>query len=119
MQARRLSPGQFFVEQTPGPDATTVATAAPSGGVELDARIRSAYRTLAVAPNGWVGLADLRAALGHAGRAEVDSALVRLARQPGVRLIPVANLKSLTARDRDAAIRVGGEDNHVIAIEAS
>jgi hypothetical protein len=31
----------------------------------------------------------------------------------------VANLKSLTQRDRDAAIRIGGEYNHVIAIGAS
>jgi hypothetical protein len=35
-----------------------------------------------------------------------------------VRLIPVANLKSLTVRDREAALRLGGEDNHAIAIEA-
>ncbi|MEK8106042.1 hypothetical protein NKG94_14370 [Micromonospora sp. M12] len=33
-----------------------------------------------------------------------------------VRIIPVANTKSLTARDRAAAVRIGNEDNHALAI---
>ena len=42
-----------------------------------------------------------------------------MAVQPGVRLIPVANLKSLSTRDREAALRFGGEENHAFAIEGS
>ena len=38
---------------------------------------------------------------------------------PGVQLIPVANLKSLTPADRDAALSLGGEDNHALSIEGA
>jgi len=96
--------------------ATTAPVAAPVG--DLEAGIRAAYRSLARQPADWVGLADLRERLGDAPRGEVDAALRRIAVKPGVRLIPIANLKSLTARDREAALRLGGEDNHALAIEA-
>jgi hypothetical protein len=42
-----------------------------------------------------------------------------MAVQPGVRLIPVANQKTLSTRDREAALRFGGEENHAFAIEGS
>jgi hypothetical protein len=85
---------------------------------DIEDRIRTAYAKLAPEPAGWVSLADIRELLDDVTRPEVDAALRRVAVQAGVRLIPVANLKSLTARDRDAAIRFGGEDNHALAIEA-
>lgn len=97
-------------------DERTAAPAAPVG--DLEAGIRAAYRSLARQPADWVGLADLRERLGDAPRGEVDAALRRIAVKPGVRLIPIANLKSLTPRDREAALRLGGEDNHALAIEA-
>jgi hypothetical protein len=86
---------------------------------DIEDRVRTAYAKLAPEPAGWVSLADIRELLDDVPRSEVDAALRRVAVQAGVRLIPVANLKSLTARDRDAAIRFGGEDNHALAIEAS
>ena len=81
--------------------------------------MRGAYARLATQPAAWVTLADLRDALAGLSRSEVDGALRTLARQPGVQLIPVANLKSLEQRDKDAALRLGGDDNHVLSIEAS
>lgn len=87
---------------------------APEVGAE--SRIRAAYDDLAPAPGEWVGLADLRDRLSDLDRPTVDAALRSLARQDGVRVIPVANTKSLTERDRAAALRIGAEDNHTLAI---
>ena len=60
----------------------------------------------------------MRELLADLPRGELDTALKWMGVQPGVRLIPVANLKSLSTRERDAALRFGGEDNHAMAIEA-
>jgi len=78
--------------------------------------IRAAYQMLAKEPGGWVGLADLRAKLKGRPRETVDETLRVMARQDGVRIIPVADNKNLTRRDRSAALKIGGEDNHAIAI---
>ena len=86
---------------------------------DLETRIRNAYRGLVDRPGDWVGLADLRDAVGEEDRAAVDGALRTLLRQPGVRIIPVANTKSLKERDRAAALRIGDEDSHTIAIGQS
>lgn len=84
--------------------------------VDVESRIRAAYEALAPAPGEWVGLADLRERLADLDRDAVDSALRAMARQDGVRVIPVANTRSLTDRDRAAALRIGMEDNHTLAI---
>lgn len=83
----------------------------------VEERIRAAYRSLATEPAGWVSLADLRELLADIPRPELDTALKWMAVQPGVRLIPVANQKSLSTREHDAALRFGGEENHAFAIE--
>lgn len=83
----------------------------------LDDRIREAYSGLAPRPGGWVSLTSLRATLTDTDRADVDDALRALSRTPGVSLIPEENQKVLTAGDRDAAIIIGPEPKHLIAIE--
>jgi hypothetical protein len=125
----RLSPADFFAERAAGlPEAEGVGAgsagpaldAAGSGFADtLDAAIRSAYHALAKEPGDWVGLAALRAELGQYGRDQTDEALRRLAKAPDAHLIPVANLKSLTQADRDAALSLGGEDNHALSIEGA
>ena len=105
-----------------GGEAVDAEPSAPSEAVEgspraVEAAIRSVYADLADQDGGWVGLAPLRARLGAYSRADVDRALRGLVVQPGVHIVPVANLKSLTSADREAALRLGGEDNHAIAIE--
>ncbi|WP_083410244.1 hypothetical protein [Mycolicibacterium rutilum] len=83
----------------------------------LEDRIRAAYADLAPRPGGWVGLTKLRAALNGAGRDDVDAALRTLYRQPGISLIPEENQKVLTDADRSAAVVIGGQPKHLIAIE--
>jgi hypothetical protein len=86
---------------------------------EIETRIRTAYRKLAHSPRDWVGLVDLRPLLGDAPTEDVDTVLKDLSRAGRVHLVPESNRKALTAADHDAAIRIGGEDNHLLSIEAS
>ncbi|EOD64802.1 hypothetical protein [Amycolatopsis vancoresmycina] len=92
-----------------------VVSSAPAE--DLESRIRVAYRELVKEPRGWVGLVDLRPKLG-APAAEVDAVLKRLSSEGKVHLVPEDNRKALTAADHEAAIRIGGEDNHLLSIEA-
>lgn len=89
-----------------------------AGELAIDVRVRAAYVKLAPEPRAWVGLAALRDALDGESRAEVDQALHRLNRAADVNIIPESNQKVLTQEDRDAAIRIGGEDRHLVAIGA-
>ncbi|MCZ8381023.1 hypothetical protein O6P37_19325 [Mycobacterium sp. CPCC 205372] len=90
----------------------------PAQADDVDTRVRDSYRQLSRRPGGWVGLAALRRQLTEVPRDELDAVLLRLERQPGVRLIPEENRKALTDDDRAAALRIGNEDNHLIAIES-
>ncbi|WDZ82647.1 hypothetical protein [Micromonospora cathayae] len=101
----------------PADDPAAVPEGDPFG--DPQALVRAAYRELAVTPGDWVGLADLRELLDEVDRDVVDAALRGLVRQPDVRIIPVANTKSLTARDRAAAVRIGDEENHALSIGAA
>ncbi len=128
----RVSHGDFFKQtgatapatseprhEAPAPtaSATTAApAAAPVSAAEVEALVRSAYRELTTAPGAWVGLADVRDRLADTDRAALDAALRAMVGREDVRIIPVANTKSLTARDRAAAVRIGNEDNHALAI---
>lgn len=89
-----------------------------AGELAIDVRVRAAYAKLAPEPRAWVGLAALRDALDGESRAEVDQALHRLNRAADVNIIPESNQKVLTQEDRAAAIRIGGEDRHLVAIGA-
>jgi hypothetical protein len=91
----------------------------PGPAKSLEDRIRSAYRELVKEPRGWVGLKELRPKLGGAATSEVDALLKKLSGEGEVHLVPEDNRKALTSDDREAAIRIGGEDNHLISIEAS
>jgi hypothetical protein len=107
-----VSHGEFFKQTagTPVPpvDKPTIA--------EVEELIRAAYGELARATGNWVGLADLRGRLGNLDRASVDEALRAMVHRDDVRIIPVANSKALKPRDRAAAVRIGDEDNHMMAI---
>ena len=86
--------------------------------VQVENRIREAYQErLADGPGGWVPLASIREALPDIDRDELDAALTRTAIQPGAHVIPWDNIKALTKRDHDAALRIGGNDSHVIRLE--
>ncbi|WP_026425921.1 hypothetical protein [Actinokineospora inagensis] len=102
MERRRLRPADFLPFE-----------------VDVEQRVREAYQKLAQAPGEWVGLARLRSLLGDVPTEEVDEVLRELSRTRQVRLVPESNRKALTPADHEAAVRVGGEGNHLISIEAS
>ncbi|MEU3768429.1 hypothetical protein AB0E55_25525 [Amycolatopsis keratiniphila] len=85
---------------------------------EIESRIRIAYRKLSRSPRDWVSLVELRPMLGEASTVDVDAVLKELSRSGQAHLVPESNRKALTAADHAAAIRIGGEDNHLISIEA-
>lgn len=101
-----LSPESFFrpSDEVPG-----------EGDVET--LVRKAYAGLARMPGDWVPLAEIRDQITGVARDDVDAALESLAMQPGIQLIPWDNRKALTARDHEAALHFGGEDNHNLRIE--
>lgn len=82
------------------------------------ALVRQAYADLAREPGAWVGLADLRERL-TLDRAQQDETLKAMAKLADVRIIPVADTKNVTDRDRAGALRIGAEENHAIAIGRS
>lgn len=88
----------------------------PTDG-DVETRVRRAYKLLARRPGGWVALAELRAGLSDVPRSELDATLTRMYRIPGISLIPNEDQKMLTAADRDAAVEIGDQNKHLIAIE--
>lgn len=111
-------PSERVAEPEPRPQPVPekrVAKAKP----DLTTRVIAAYEKKAAGTNGWVKLADLRVALSRtAKRPEIDAELTSLADAKRIILIPEENQKTLTRRDRDAALHYGGEPNHLIRIEA-
>lgn len=84
---------------------------------DLPDRIQAAYRKLARDPGDPVSLTELRPLLGTAPRAAVDATLRQLSRARRVNLVPQANQKILSQADRAAAVRIGNEDCHFVAME--
>ncbi len=80
--------------------------------------VRSAYRELVGEDTDWLPLRRLRAHLDDLDRETLDRALEDLLGSHSIRLIPESNQKTLTEADRDAAIWLGGQYRHLIAIEA-
>ena len=89
------------------------------GANGLEALIRAAYQELSTKPQDWVRLAKLRPKLNGAGKDEVDQTLLAMTRSGLVHLAPDSDRKSLTEADRAAAVRIGKEDKHLVAIEES
>lgn len=100
-----------------GSPVTRVAEPKAIAAGDVETQIRAAYRKLRKRPGAWVGLADIRDELDGLPQTTVDGALKALVGQLGVFLEPEMNQSSLTKRDRDAAVRIGGEFNHYLKIE--
>ncbi|MFG1802615.1 hypothetical protein ACGFI4_20965 [Micromonospora carbonacea] len=94
----------------------SASTAAVDPAGALAARVVSAYRALADAPGAWVSLRRLRPFFADVPREDLDESLRRLSRAEGVALAPESNQKTLTGADLAAALRLGGQDNHLLAI---
>lgn len=78
--------------------------------------IVAAYYDLSHKPQDWVRLAVLRPML-SSDPADQDATLIAMVRTGYVHLAPDSNRKVLTDDDHDAALWVGGEANHLLAIE--
>jgi hypothetical protein len=78
--------------------------------------IAEAYEELAPAPGEFVSIRALREALG--GRVpDLDRTLVGMYQDGTINLTPQENQFALTAADRAAAVRCGGEDKHRMSWE--
>jgi hypothetical protein len=104
-----LVPADVFL---PAPAAAPATDAGP------EIQLRTAYAGLTPRPGAWVSLLRLREAVPGLPRPTVDAALISLYQQPGVSLIPEENQKVLTPADREAAVEIGNQDKHLIAIES-
>jgi hypothetical protein len=86
--------------------------------VDVEAQVRAAYVTLAARAGGWVDLVRLRAALPEVSKREMDDALTQMQRDRDVSLIPEENQKTLTPADHAAAVHIGNQARHLMAIES-
>ena len=108
VEARGMVIQELFAQSEP---------AAPRQPGSLRDRIRRAYRSLSSRPWDWVELRDLRAQLGEWPRREVDLEIVRMFRERDVNLTLHEDRGRLTQADRDAALRLGVDDMHLISME--
>jgi hypothetical protein len=83
---------------------------------ELIDQIRVVYKARAQVPGDWVSIADIRDELGSVGRGQLDAALKQLEQEPDVNIVPQANEKALSERTRQAAVIIGRQPKHFIAI---
>jgi len=82
---------------------------------DVDARILSSYHEVTAEPAQFVKLTELRSRLADLPRADIDAALDRMYRSQRINLIPQSSPRALSAEDREAALRIGGEDKHLIS----
>lgn len=87
-----------------------------TGQITAEDQIIAAYRASSTHNGSWTTFAELRATLPHLTRREFDQAIATLAECPDVYLTPEMNQKLLTEKDHAAAVRVGGEDKHLMRI---
>lgn len=100
----------IFQSSAAGADAS-----GPAAAADVEAQVRAAYAKLARQPRDWVRLADLRPWVG-ASRADVDVVLKQLSRSQQATVMPAQDQRTLTPADQEAAIRIGGENKHLISI---
>ncbi|WP_431903600.1 hypothetical protein [Nonomuraea sp. bgisy101] len=96
-------------------DVAELQAAARPVALSTEARIRAAYTSLQ-ARSGWVSLTDLRPMLADVPRAEMDATLRQMLRQGDVVIVPEDNQKALRPEDRAAALVLGDQPKHYIAI---
>ena len=89
------------------------------GPLSVEDRIRQAYEELAGEPGDLVSLARLRDELPDIPRKSLDEILLDLDRRRAIQLEPDPHRIALSDRAKAAAIRLGGEDMHLITIGRS
>lgn len=93
----------------------------PYGNLPAQEQIEKIYNDLRPGvpaiqgPEPFIRLADIRDRMSSLPQAQWEEAIRRIAVKPNARVIAIANLKSLSQRDKDAAVKSGGETKHAIA----
>lgn len=105
-----------FVAPPPPPKKPRAPRKPKSPPLPVEDRIRDAYRRLAKADRDWVELTDMRAALPDVPRADFDAAIAAMRRARDVTLTLHENQSRLTKAQRDAAIRLGPDDMHLMSM---
>jgi len=77
--------------------------------------VMQAYAALSAEPGGLVSLVKLRDKLKHLDRAELDAVLKQMDRERIIQLSPDPNQKALPAAAREAAVMLGGSQQHFIS----
>lgn len=83
---------------------------------DIRQQIHNAYRAIAKRPQDWVQLRELRPKLAGAAKSEVDSTLKRMFLDKEINLTLNDDQGALTQADRDAAIRIGANDMHMLSM---
>ena len=121
LNAAQIPVAEFFTAQGYSPSESLAERDAESQAeptVEaVAALIRNAYNGIANAPDHAIKISRIRAALPHVRSADIDAALTAMNRQDGVRIFAEANQKTLTDADRAAAVSIGNQDKHLLAIK--
>lgn len=84
---------------------------------DVAGRVEAAYAELTRGCGTALRLTDLRDRLSEMPRAEIDDALQELARRADVHIRAESDQKTLTDRDREAALVLGGTPRHLLMIE--
>lgn len=79
-------------------------------------QVRAAYDEMAAGPGEWVSIADIRARFPNMSREDMDALLRDLEQRPDVNIVPQSNVRALSERTRSAAVRIGGQEKHFIAM---
>lgn len=114
LRERQLWAGLVALQNSSAGDGRPAATTEQP--VDLDGRIRTAYGKLASAPGAWVDLTALREQLADVPKAELDKSLKAMLRDDDVRLEPEPFGHRVGEEERRAAVHIGGEDRHKLAI---
>ena len=116
MATARLSLADLVLAAPQAPGGKHVRRDAAVGDGEMTQRVAAAYQALAARPGQFVKLTELRERLADIPRAALDGALATMFTARRVKLIPQSSLQVLTAEDRASALRIGGEQKHLMAI---
>ncbi|WP_328447422.1 hypothetical protein [Amycolatopsis sp. NBC_00438] len=101
----------------PKPEESKPSKQEPSNAPTED-RVRDAVAKMAREEGEWVGLVELRKALGDVDHDELTRVLRDMNRNnPNVHFVPEDNRKALTDTDHAAAIEIGGDAQHFVRIE--
>lgn len=125
-KAAKAAPAKATAKRAPAkaavPDLTGergLSTDPAVRAIQIENRIRQAYREMPKFGENYLRLSDLRThlLLRDLDRAEVDGALVREARRGNSVLTPEEDRRRLRPGDREAAIQFGGDQQHWISFE--